>query len=76
VSAPLDTLRAALHLERRKGTPFDIAWERARRTALLDLNDHAKRKQWREAIDATREAWAAAYEHRDESLMHTLVLDR
>ena len=49
-------VRFTLAAERRRGTPFDVAWERAL--------DAAGREDWSAALDWARDEFRATYERR------------
>jgi hypothetical protein len=72
--SPVDTLRAYLHIERRKKTPFPQAWQRACAQALLDSSPEDLR-DWEDALLATRDEWEKAYGRRDASLLGYLALE-
>ena len=59
---PTALLAQALAYGRARGVPFDAAWEEALPTCWP--TDSRLRMEWREAIQATRAEWEAAYEGR------------
>jgi hypothetical protein len=59
---PGGLLATALLYARRRGLPFEEAWEEALPTVYP--NDSAMRTQWRDALTGTKEEWRAAYEGR------------
>lgn len=62
--APVIALRARLECDRAAGVAFSEAWRAATRAVLeLDANGFELDGRAR-ALSATRDAWAAAYEHR------------
>lgn len=61
---PLAVFREGLALARRAGMPWEQAVEPARIVALSVESSEREREQFAAALDATRSAWRAAYEHR------------
>jgi hypothetical protein len=60
-NAPARVLRVMLAEDRERNVrPFDDAWAQDLRSALESLHS-PERRAWTEALEATREAWAAAY---------------
>jgi hypothetical protein len=70
---PPDVLCVALAYACSDGVEFDAAWDEAVSRAVRACKAH-ERKPWRdEAFEATRDAWAAAYERLDASRCETAV---
>jgi hypothetical protein len=61
---PLTVFREGLALARRAGMQWEQAVEPARIVALSVESSEREREQFAAALDATRSAWRAAYEHR------------
>lgn len=62
----------ALSRLRATGAPFDRAWEVAYRDRVRWPHDGTTRRIDKEAIQATRAEWKAAYEGRETPLSRTL----
>lgn len=58
---PAVQLRERLEAARRADLPFDVAWARAWGRIRWD-HDTTKRRAWKKALAATRDAWEAAYD--------------
>lgn len=65
--APVRLVGDLLAESRAAGREFDSAWSQAVDVALETVKDRPKREQWHEALEATRDAWLAAYDRRTGS---------
>jgi hypothetical protein len=57
-------IRKFLSVSKRIGMPFDAAWERALGRTIFP-HDRVERHAYREAVDATKEAFRLAYHDHD-----------
>jgi hypothetical protein len=75
---PSEQMVGVLAQCRREGLAFDEAWVRAlgtrqQRGVIRFQHATEARRGWREAFEATREEWRAAYYRQDSSLSRALA---
>jgi hypothetical protein len=61
--SPPEQLRERLAFQRARGAAFDHAWTRS--VSALHWRNGDDRHEWIPALEATRDEWRAAYEHRE-----------